>query len=203
MEITKLEIQKNNENRVNLYLDEKFFSGISLELVVREHLKVGKEIDKDYLERLILEDEKGKAIAKAIKYIGSNLKTKKQLRDYLKKKDYNPSTIDYVIDKLCEYDYLNDENFARAYVLTYSKKYGKLKLKSELKLKGVSESIIDKYLENANATSIDDVANKYMKNKEKTYENYVKLSRFLYSRGYEFDDINSCVNKLKEGDKLC
>lgn len=198
MEITKLEIQKNNKDRVNLYLDEKFYSGISLELTVREHLKVGLDIDEEYLRNLILEDEKGKALAKAVKYIGSNLKTGKQVKDYLKKKDYNPHTILYVLDKLAEYKYLDDENYARAYVLTYSSKYGKLKLKSQLLSKGVSEDIVDKYLENANESSIENVALKYMKNKEFTFENCQKLSRFLYSRGYEFDAINSCVNKLKE-----
>lgn len=198
MEITKLEIQKNNKDRVNLYLDEKYYSGISLELVVREHLKVGLDIDEEYLRNLILEDEKGKALAKAIKYIGTNLKTAKQLRDYLRKKDYNPNTINYVMDKLIEYNYLDDENYARAYVLTYSTKYGKLKLKSQLKGKGVSDEIIDKYLDTANIDSIKKVALKYMKNREFTYENCQKLSRFLYSRGYEFDEINSLVNRLKE-----
>lgn len=200
MEITKIEIQKSNDERANLYLDEKFFSGISLELVVKEHLKVGMEIDENKLTELILEDEKGKALAKAVKYIGSNLKTEKQLRDYLKKKEYNFATIDYVMDKLKEYDYLNDENFAKAYILTYSKKYGKLKLKSQLKMKGINESIINSLLEDVQSDSIDLVAKKYMKNKELTYENLQKLMRFLYSRGYEFDDINSCVNRLK-GDK--
>lgn len=197
MEITKIEMQKSNDERANLYLDEKFFSGISLELVVKEHLKVGMEIDENKLSELILEDEKGKALAKAVKYIGSNLKTEKQLRDYLKKKEYNPATIDNVIDKLKEYDYLNDENFAKAFILTYSKKYGKLKLKSQLKMKGIKDSIIDNLLEDVQSDSIDLVAKKYMKNKELTYENLQKLMRFLYSRGYEFDDINSCVNRLK------
>ena len=200
MEITKIEMQKSNDERANLYLDEKFFSGISLELVVKEHLKVGMEIDENKLSELILEDEKGKALSKAVKYIGSNLKTEKQLRDYLKKKEYNPATIDYVIDKLKEYDYLNDENFAKAYILTYSKKYGKLKLKSQLKMKGIKDSVIENLLEDVQSDSIDLVAKKYMKNKELTYENLQKLMRFLYSRGYEFDDINSCVNRLK-GDK--
>lgn len=197
MEITKIEIQKSNDERANLYLDEKFFSGISLELVVKEHLKVGMEIDENKLSELILEDEKGKALAKAVKYIGSNLKTEKQLRDYLKKKEYNFATIDYVMDKLKEYDYLNDENFAKAFILTYSKKYGKLKLKSQLKMKGIKDSVIENLLEDVQSDSIDLVAKKYMKNKELTYENLQKLMRFLYSRGYEFDDINSCVNRLK------
>lgn len=201
MEITKLEIQKNNSERVNLYLDDKYYSGISLELTIREHLKVGLEIDEEYIKNLILEDEKGKALAKAVKYIGSNLKTGKQVKDYLKKKDYNPHTISFVLDKLAEYKYLDDENFARAYVLTYANKYGKLKLKSQLQLKGVSAEIIDKYIENANS-NIENVAKKYMKNKEYSYENCQKLSRFLYSRGYEFDEINSIIGRLKEGEEI-
>ena len=37
--------------------------------------------------------------------------------------------------------------------------------------------------------SIERIAEKYLKNKERTSENFMKLSRFLCSRGYEFDDI--------------
>lgn len=200
MEITKVEIQKNHDNRCNLYLDDEFYAGVSLELVVKYHLKTGVILEKQELDNLILEDEKGKALSKAVKYLGANLKTKKQLRDYLKKKEYNPQTIDFVISKMEEYDYLNDENFAKAYILTYGKKYGKLKLKSELKLKGVSDEIIDKYLDNFKSENIESVALKYLKNKERTFDTFQKLSRFLYSRGYEFDDINACINSLK-GDK--
>lgn len=200
MEITKVEIQKNHDNRCNLYLDDEFYAGVSLELVVKYHLKAGVILEKQELDNLILEDEKGKALSKAVKYLGANLKTKKQLRDYLKKKEYNPQTIDFVISKMEEYDYLNDENFAKAYILTYSKKYGKLKLKSELKLKGVSDEIIDKYLDDFKSENIESVALKYLKNKERTFDTFQKLSRFLYSRGYEFDDINACINSLK-GDK--
>lgn len=200
MEITKVEIQKNHDNRCNLYLDDEFYAGVSLELVVKYHLKTGVILEKQELDNLILEDEKGKALSKAAKYLGANLKTKKQLRDYLKKKEYNPQTIDFVISKMEEYDYLNDENFAKAYILTYSKKYGKLKLKSELKLKGVSDEIIDKYLDDFKSENIESVALKYLKNKERTFDTFQKLSRFLYSRGYEFDDINACINSLK-GDK--
>ncbi len=198
MEITKIEIQKNNKDRANIYLDEKFYSGISLELVVKEHLKVGMTLDEEHLQTLIVEDEKSKALAKAVKYMGTNLKTAKQLRDYLGKKDYNPNTIEFVLAKMYEYNYIDDENYAKSYILTYSNKYGKLKLKLQLKQKGVSEEIIDNLLEDFDCNSIDSVAQKYLKNKDLSYENCQKLSRFLYSRGYEFDDINSCINRLKE-----
>ena len=200
-EITRLEIQKNNQNRANLYLDDKFFAGISLELCIKHHLKVGLEIEEDFLSELILEDEKVKAFDKAINYISSALKTTKQIRDYLRKKDYNPQTIDHVINKMIEYKYLDDEQYCRAFVSSYSSKYGKHKLVAALKSKGVSESIIDKILEEGKElkNSIESVAEKYLKNKERTPEVFAKLSRFLYSRGYEFDQINSCVRNLKNG----
>ena len=197
MKITKLEVQKNDKNRVNLYVDDEFYSGIPAELVYLEHLKTGLEIDEKDLKKIIFENEKSKAMSRVTKYIGSSLKTQKQIRDYLRKKEYSEDTIEFVMSKLVEYNYIDDKKYAQAYVLTYGKKYGKLKLKSQLKVKGVSEEIIECVLEDNKVDSIESVASKYLKNKVMSYEVSQKLFRFLYSRGYEFDEINSYINKLK------
>lgn len=199
-EITNLEVQKKDDRRVNLYLDDKFYAGISIELVMKHHLKKGFEIEKSLLDELILEDEKGKALDKAVRYMSSALKTTRQIRDYLRKKEFSPQTIDYVVDKMIEYRYLDDEAFAKAFVATYSNKYGKLKLISALKSKGVGDSVIDSVMNAEDLKmedSIENTANKYLRNKERKSETYMKLSRFLYSRGYEFDDIKSLINRLK------
>ena len=198
MLITKLEVQKNRQDRANLYLDDKFYCGISIEIVMKENLKKGMEIDKDRIDELVLEDEKGSALSKAVKYISSNLKTTKQIKVYLKKKEYNHQTIDYVIEKLDEYKYLDDENYAKSFVLTYSNKYGKLKLISALKSKGISDEIIDKIFAEEISSNIRNVAEKYLRNKGKNTQTYIKLSRFLYSRGYEFEEINKLINEYKE-----
>lgn len=197
MKITKLEVQKNDKNRVNLYVDDEFYSGIPAELVYLEHLKTGLEIDEKDLKKIIFENEKSKAMSRVTKYIGSSLKTQKQIRDYLRKKEYSDDTIEFVMSKLAEYNYIDDKKYAQAYVLTYGKKYGKLKLISQLKVKGVSEEIIECVLEDNKVDSIESVASKYLKNKVMSYEVSQKLFRFLYSRGYEFDEINSYINKLK------
>ena len=195
-------MQKKNETRANLYLDDVFYSGISIEAVIKNHLKKDMEINRETLDEIILNDEKTVAMSKAIKYMGGALKTKKQIRDYLKKKEYALPTIDYVIDKMVEYKYLDDEAYARSFMLTYSSKYGKLKLKSQLRLKGVSESIIDNLLEEEIEIedSLESVAEKYLKNKEINEKNIVKLARFLSSRGYEFDKINGYISRLRKGE---
>ena len=200
MQITGIEFQKRHDDRVNLYVDDEFYAGVSVELILKEQLKKGMEISKEELDQIILEDEKGSAFNKAVKYLSSTLKTEKQIKEYLKKKAYNPSTIEYVLDKLKEYKYLDDENYSRSFVLTYSNKYGKLKLISALKSKGVSDRIIDSvFSEDLELESnIRPIAEKYLKNKEKNPQTYMKLSRFLYSRGYEFDEINRLINELKK-----
>ncbi len=197
MIVTKIEIQKNNDDRVNIYLDDRFYCGMSLEIVMKQNLKVGSDIDTAKLDNLILDDEKYKATEKAVKYISNNLKTTKQIKDYLKKKNYSEITINYVLEKLKEYEYINDENYAKSFILTYSKKYGRLKLKSLLIQKGISELIINSLLEEVKSDNLELVATKYLKNKEINSNTYVKLSRFLYSRGYDFDEINSFINRLK------
>ena len=197
--ITKIEVQKKDDTRANIYVDDKFYAGMSIELVIKSQLKKGVEIDTQVLDDIIIEDEKSSALSKALKYSSNNLKTKKQIRDYLKKKEYNSQTIDYVIEKMSEYNYLDDEAYAKAYLLTYSKKYGKLRLINDLKNRGISESIIDNLFadEIEIVDSIEDVANKYLKNKEINDQTLVKLNRFLYSRGYEFEDISRLLSKIR------
>ena len=199
MEITGIEFQKKHDDRANLYVDDEFYAGVSVELVMKNRLKKGMTISREELDEIILEDEKQSAFSKAVKYMSSALKTEKQIKDYLRKKEYNPGTIEYVIDKLIEYKYLDDEAYARSFVLTYSSKYGKLKLIAGLKSKGVSDRVIDNVfnedLEIKN--NIKETAEKYLKNKIIDNNTYLKLSRFLYSRGYEFDEINRVINELK------
>ena len=86
--ITKIEVQKNNKERANIYIDDKFYAGVNIELVMKYGLKKGQELSDDLFDRVLFEDLKSEAFNKAIKYIGSSLKSIKQLKDYLKKKEY-------------------------------------------------------------------------------------------------------------------
>lgn len=197
--ITKVEVQKNNKERANIYIDDKFFAGMNIELVIKYGLKKGKEVDEKLFNEVMLEDLKSDAFNKAIKYIGSSLKSIKQIKEYLKRKEFPEEVVETVIEKLCEYKYLDDYAYAKGFILTYSNKYGKLKLLSQLKMKGIDENIIeDIFNENNIESNIESVARKYLKNKNIKSETWLKLSRFLYSRGYEFEDINKVVENLKE-----
>lgn len=199
--ITKIEKQKKRDDKYNIFLDNEFYCGLYIDVCVRHGLKEGKEIEKETLDEYVLESEKTIALNKTAKYMQSALKTTKQIRDYLYKKGYEKVTIDYVVEKLKEYNYLDDQAYADAYLKTFKSKYGEYKLKEKLRLKGVGENIIDDSLKQIDNDDeiIYNLAIKYMKKKEPTSENFVKLSRFLSMRGFSYDDIKSVLNKLKKG----
>lgn len=206
MEITKVEIQKNNADRVNVYIDDKFYCGLYLDTCLKYGIEKGVQIEKDTIDEYILDSEKHTAFNKTMNYLKSALKTRKQVREYLNKKEYNKITIDYVLDKLTEYGYVSDEQYALSYIETYKNKYGPLRLKANLIQKGVDKELVDKCLEtNLNSddeldSGLEKVASKYLKNKEITPENIAKLVRFLSYRGYEFDSINAYISKLRRGE---
>ena len=164
-----------------------------------------EEIEKDTIDEYILESEKQTALNKTVGYIKSSIKTKKQIRDYLYKKEYSPITIKYVIEKLEEYGYVSDRTYAMSYINTYRNKYGTMRLKGNLIAKGVDKDLVDECIleamEEDSTSSIDMVASKYLKNKEIDDKTIQKLIRFLSYRGYDFDKINAVVSRLKKGDE--
>lgn len=198
MKITKIEVQKNNKNRVNLFVDENFYCGLSLETILKNNIKQDKDVTHAYLEYLKNETEREVALNKAVGYISKLAKTKKQIKDYLLKKGFEQETIFFVLKKLEEYNFVNDELYAKQYVKFKTKKNGKNKILLELKLNGISEDIAKTSIENfaKDKENIIVIAEKYLKNKELDLKNKQKTFRYLVSKGYEIDNVVECLNKI-------
>ena len=198
MLITKIEVQKRNKNRVNLYLNEEFFCGLSLETVVRNHLKEGQNISEQSIEYLKNETEKQVALEKATGYISKCQKTKKQIKDYLQKKGFDDEICDYALEKLGEYHFVDDELFAKSYVKAKGKTSGRKKLSYELKQKGVEEQIINDCIENfcEDEKTVNVVLEKYLKNKPLDIKTKQKAFRYLMSHGYSADVASSAISRV-------
>ena len=198
--ITKIEAQAKNKGRVNVYLDGEFALGCSLDIVLNYGLKEGLEITSEKLDELVFENEKSLALSKAVTLLGKNLKTKHQMKKYLVDKGYSEQIVNYVLEKLCEYNYINDENYAKLYVRSIKNKFGKIKIRNELKLKGVSDKNIDLALADFESEEevIFNLANKWLKDKPASYENLSKLYRFLLSKGFDYEEVSRVVKSFKE-----
>lgn len=202
MLITKIEVQKRNKSRVNLYLDGEFYCGLSLETVLRNWLKEGQQISAEKVEYLKNETEKQVALEKATAYIAKCQKTKKQIYDYLQKKGFEESACNFALEKLAEYHFVDDEIYAKNYVKSKGKRCGEKKLAYELKHKGIDEQIINECIENfcEDEKNVDNVLEKYLKNKPLDIKTKQKAFRFLVSHGYSSEVASAAINRKYKSD---
>ena len=198
--ITDIKPQVKNPTRCNIYLDNSFYCGLELETVMRHRLKIGASVSPEDLDEIQAESETMRALDKALNFISRSQKTKKQVEDYLESKGYLKKTIEAVLDKMSAYKFVNDQNYAKEYAKSASKSKGKRLISLELKRKGVSiddmsEALndIDDETETEAATKI---AEKYLKNKEKTRENAVKCYKYLLSKGFDYETAKKAADKI-------
>ncbi|MDE7162707.1 MAG: RecX family transcriptional regulator [Clostridia bacterium] len=199
--ITSIEPQVKDKTRCSVFVDGRFYCGIKLEVAVKHRLKAGTEIDKAELDKIQLETEKAQAVDKALTHISVSPKTEKQMRDFLTKKGYVGAVVEYVMERLHYYGYVDDREYCRAYVSSVSNK-SKRAIEVELLKRGADKAAVEEAL----ADFEDDEDNilillkKYLRGKEPTKENVYKGCRYLIAKGYDYDAVKSACERIDEED---
>jgi regulatory protein len=202
--ITKIEVQKRNKERVNLFLDGEYAFSLSAELVYKEGLKINNEINSEKLKIIAESENFIKCKESALRIIEKTYRAEKEVRDKLKLKGYENISIDKSIEFLKEYNFVNDENYTKAFIRDKLKSMGSQKIRYTLLQKGVSKEIIDEELSNLNKENEINIAFNIAKKKldiikKKETDNYKisgKLYRYLISKGYAIDVTNDVVKKI-------
>lgn len=165
------------------------------EIIVKYSLGVG-EIDDEKFKRAVEESAEKIAFNMAVKYTSSKLKTEKQIRDYLYKKEFKKATILPVIEKLKEYGVIDDKIYMESYIKS-NPNFSKNKLKQKLIMSGISKDLIDEKLNDLeDEDSCLTNANKFLKNKIMDKKTREKVIRRLTYLGYSWDSINSVLKTL-------
>ena len=208
--ITKIEIQKRNKERVNVYLDEEYAFSISAELVYKENLKVKDEVDIDRLKSVADKESYIRCKNSALKIIERSYKTEKEVIEKLKLKGYDDKHIDSSIQFLKDYNFLNDNYYAEAFVRDRINTKGSQKIKQDLMRKGISKDIIEEKISYIDKNAEKDIARKLAEKKLgviKKSENDIykisgKLYRFLISKGYTYDIVKEVVKDVMSVDEF-
>lgn len=206
--ITKIEIQKKNSDRVNIYVDEKYFVAVFKELVYSFNLKKGMEIDEASLKDMLDKEMFIKAKNKSLNMLSRSDKSEKKIREKLIA-DFDEHIVDQVVDFLYEYKFIDDNDLAHklANKNVYLNKWGKNKIKQNLYTKGINRSDIDDAI-----SSIDEdeefenalylAKKKYSQIKDKDKQKiYQKLYQHLAYKGFEYDIIKRAINKVLNFDE--
>ena len=192
LKITKIEVQKKNKNKANIFVDNEYRFALHLETLLKKRIEVNTEITEYEIEKLVEEDSRVKALSETVNYVSKGLKNRKQIKTYLTKKEYSKQTIDFVIEKLEEYKLIDDETYIKAFINDH-KQYGEVKLKQLLCEKGFSKQKLDEYFLDyeVDLDNIKKMKDKYMKNKENNYINNMKCKKYLLSHGFSYEDISN------------
>ena len=204
--ITKIEVQKKNQNRVNLYIDDEFITGLDLELIYTLKLNKGTEVDNEKLKEIIYKDNISKAKSKALRIINKAEQSEKTLRDKLS--DYNDDILDEVIKYLINAKYIDDKGFAER--ITHSNstisRFGKNKIKQNLYKKGIDRNYIEEAISNIDDIAELDNAIYLAKKKYKTIKDtdnrkiYQKLIQHLTYKGFSYDISKKAISSVMNTD---
>lgn len=171
--------------------------------LVRFNLYKGKEIEQEDIENILLEDSRYKAKNLAIRYL-SNMKSEKQVRDYLNRNEISEEIIDDTIFYLNKEKFLDDFEYANCFAKDKLNlnRYGKNKIKLALQQKGINSNIIDNVLldlpEDKEYENLLKAANKKLMSLEDDPKYYEKLVRHLLYKGYEYDLIKRALNEIRD-----
>lgn len=210
--VTDIEEAVRDRNRVNIYINNKYYCSLDISQVVDLHIKIGKKLDNDALADLKRASEFGKFYARALEYVLMRPHSSKEVRDYLKRKTmsrrvriknsktgeystcdkagYDVSLVPLVYERLEQRGYIDDRRFARAWIENRNISRGSSikKLRLELCQKGVSAQIIDEALSTTSRSERDELR-KIIARKANKYSDRQKLVQYLVRQGFNYSDV--------------
>ncbi|MDD2180907.1 MAG: RecX family transcriptional regulator [Bacilli bacterium] len=189
------------------------------EVILSNNLLNKFQIDEELLTKLKIDTEFYNIYNKVLNYIQVRLRSEKEISIYLKKFKLNEKEENAIISELKTNNFINDYNFAKAYIADKMNlsNYGPSKIKKDLSDHNIDEIIIEDLIGELDYTDIYEKLyhlidkkilsnNKYSKFqlKSKILDNFISL-------GYSVDMIHEIFDELfsedsniiqKEYDKL-
>ncbi len=197
-----IKFKKVSLDKYKVYLDNNEIISLYEDVIVNNRLLLTKEIDEELLKKLTKENNSVNAYYVALKYISIRKRSKKEVVEYLNKKDIAEEMIEKVIDRLEKEGNINDFSFSKSYVndsLLLTNK-GPLRIKNELIKYGISKDIIEEALYDIDYEILKEklfnLIDKQIKiRKDSPSVLKLKLLNYFYNLGYEKDMI---LDELKK-----
>lgn len=195
--------KKMSKGRYKLTLDNTELI-LYEDVILKNNLLRTSNINLELLEKVMNENIYYEIYNMALTYIEIKMRTSKEIKDYLNKKNFNTKLIDEVLDRLNKEGYLNEEKYIDAFVndkvnLT---NWGPYKIKKSLLDLELDETLINNKLNTINENVWNDKITKIINKKlnslknKSTYMVKNKLKIDLYNLGYDNNLIEENLNNL-------
>ncbi len=204
MIVTRIEKQKKDKKRYNIYLEGEFFCGLYEDTILKYGIAAGDGISESELNVIRDFDEYiyGKKVA--MDFLSYRIRTNAEIRKKLRSKKLSESIIEKVIEHLTDLGLLNDEEFARQLITEKIKRkpIGRKLLKQKLFEKGVpavtGELVMDKIFSTVDEKqmAVWNFTKYYKKIKDKEInERKRRVFDYLARKGFDFDIVNEVIRE--------
>ncbi len=200
--VTRLQRQKKNAERVNVYMDGEFAFGLNE--VDAAQLRIGQELSPEDLAELQERDAIEKAVEQAVNLLSYRPRSTGEIRTRLGEKEFSEAAIEAAITRLNRLGYLDDRQFARFWVedRLRNRPRGRRALQYELRQKGIADSLINEVLddlldERLAAYEAAEARVRRMRGVSQR-EFKQKVGAFLQRRGFGYEAANRALESLIE-----
>lgn len=203
VKITAIQAQKR-KGRYNIFIDGHYRFPVSEEILIQFRLHKNQEITDDQIKVITNADSISKAYNKALDYLSYQLRTEKEIIQYLQQHKFTDLQIESVLQRLRAQGYINDLEYAKSYVRTIAKTSdkGSKVITQNLRKKGVLENDIEIALEEfpfedqlQNSIRIaQKLARKY--HREAFKIQIQKIKNGLFAKGFSSEIATEAINQL-------
>jgi regulatory protein len=201
--ITDIQIKRNN---VKIYVDGEFLAESDSLIVSKFDLFIDKDVSDNIIDKLKQKAAFVKAKNDVIRFLSYRPRSEWEICNKLKKKNYSAITIKEIISWLKEKNLVNDREFSLMWIKDRmaNKPLGKLKIKNELKKKGIKNSTIENIINIFFEKEVDELKLAYQLVESK--KNALKLKNIelepkkiinmLKNRGFSYNVINNIYDEI-------
>jgi regulatory protein len=208
--ITKILGQKKRANRRNIYLDGQFAFGLNENVVAKFRLREGLALSEQQVKEIAEGEVRQECFDYAMRYLGSRLHSRAELRKKLVRREYGDQVTDSVLDDLARMGYLDDARFAKTRALSAAehKHHGRRRAYMELIKAGVKKDVADAALDEVYDDKGDTLAAARLLAEKKApslkkldpLTARRRLAGMLQRRGFDYETIKPVIDQVL-GDK--
>ncbi len=202
-QITRIEPQKKNRQRRNIYLDGEFAFGLDEEVVAAYHISEGDELTQAIVDTLLSAEEQAVGKKRALRLISYRARSTQELKRRLIAHRISEGAAERVIEDFLRVGLLDDRAFASSYIHSrmVQNPISKNLLVKELVSKGIGSesalSIVDQeYGERSEVQVAGDLIRKRLRPGRKDARVRKRLSDFLLRRGFDWNVIDEALREV-------
>lgn len=198
--VTDIKRQKRvGSNRYNIFIDGSYaFTMSDLDLSM-SGLRSGQELSQEEIEKFSQSAKEAKAYALALRYLAVRLRSRREILDYLKRKECEEQDIEAALERLEGLGLVDDVKFAQAWIADRMavRPRSRMRLSQELMAKGVARDDINVALEELEPErEIETLKALIIRKSRSGYADEKKLQGYLQRQGYRWSLIKEALDEI-------